>query len=539
MSYIPTLERQIVVYPTRIVKTRGSVVNPEVLLLARQPLPSLTEQLYTRLEKSGEENPYMVLDYGREMHGSLRLVTARINNGLKNKKMRLTFGESVSEVLSVLGEQGACNDHSLRDVALDVPFLSACDYAKTGFRFVRIELLEEGYIDLSAAVAIAKTSIAEQKGYLRTSNPRLNEILDTAIYTCYLNMQDGVIWDGIKRDRLVWSGDLNSEFSTLLYTYGTVENLRNSLDFLRDTTPEHKWMNTMPPYSAWWIINHCLYYRFSGDAAYFAENISRINSILKDIDGYIDEDHTNRVHFLDWPTRDTPDAYPGEMLVMYLAAKNALDSRADGVDVPVATSIVEKLKKYLSVPVQMKQTAAFQLFCGGTLPKDQVRAQLEEGGARGFSTFMSYFLLKGLSAAGSKKALSLATAYYGAMLDRGATTFWEDFDMDWLEGSGRIDEAPKAGEKDLHADYGKYCYVGLRHSLCHGWSSGVVGWAFEELLGLQILEAGYKRISVHPDLSELDWIEATIPTPRGDLFIRAARGEELQIALPDGVEMAE
>ena len=32
------------------------------------------------------------------------------------------------------------------------------------------------------------------------------------------------------------------------------------------------------------------------------------------------------------------------------------------------------------------------------------------------------------------------------MLDRGATTFWEDFDLEWLDGSGRIDELPKEGQ---------------------------------------------------------------------------------------------
>ena len=57
------------------------------------------------------------------------------------------------------------------------------------------------------------------------------------------------------------------------------------------------------------------------------------------------------------------------------------------------------------------------------------------------------------------------------MLSRGATTFWEDFDISWLDGSGRIDEIPDPEKKDLHADYGRFCYKGLRHSLCHGWSA--------------------------------------------------------------------
>lgn len=546
MYYIPTTERHALLFPTRVVKTAGNVQNAETLLSKRPPIPSQMEKIYARIEKTGEENPYIVLDFGKEIHGSLHIVTARFDRGCKNHKIRLVFGESVSEALSNIGKKGASNDHVQRDFEINLAFLSGADYGVTGFRFVKIELLEEGYIEISAAVAVSKTADFDQKGYVRTSNEKLNEILDTAIYTCYLNMQDGVIWDGIKRDRLVWSGDLNSEFSTLLYTYGGVENLRNSLDYLRDSTGENEWMNTIPSYSAWWIINQCLYYRIWGDKAYFLENVSRINSILRNLDLCIDADgadfdrigvKAHMPYFLDWPTRDTDDAEPGSMLIMYLAAKSALESNAEGVDTKAASSLVEKLKRYLSAPVSMKQTVAIQAYCGGDADRKSVREKLEEGRAAGFSTFMSYFLLKGLSIAGSKMAVELACEYYGAMLSRGATTFWEDFDMDWLEGSGRIDEEPKAGERDLHADYGKYCYIGLRHSFCHGWSSGVVGWAFEELLGLKILEAGYRKISINPDFTEIDWIEAKIPTPMGEITVCAKRGEKPQITLPDGVEL--
>jgi hypothetical protein len=66
------------------------------------------------------------------------------------------------------------------------------------------------------------------------------------------------------------------------------------------------------------------------------------------------------------------------------------------------------------------------------------------------------------------------------MLDVGATSFWEDFDIEWTRGSSRIDEPPREGEKDIHGDYGAFCYVGFRHSLCHGWSAGVIGFMKEE-----------------------------------------------------------
>lgn len=44
------------------------------------------------------------------------------------------------------------------------------------------------------------------------------------------------------------------------------------------------------------------------------------------------------------------------------------------------------------------------------------------------------------------------------MPDKGATTFWEDFDIGWVKGTGRIDEFPPKGEEDIHGDRGDYCY---------------------------------------------------------------------------------
>ena len=65
------------------------------------------------------------------------------------------------------------------------------------------------------------------------------------------------------------------------------------------------------------------------------------------------------------------------------------------------------------------------------------------------------------------------------MLSIGATTFFEDFDVEWLENSSRIDRLPKKNQKDIHGDFGKHCYVGFRHSFCHGWSSGVIRFIFD------------------------------------------------------------
>ena len=72
-----------------------------------------------------------------------------------------------------------------------------------------------------------------------------------------------------------------------------------------------------------------------------------------------------------------------------------------------------------------------------------------------------------------KTSLALAEAVSNA---RGASGFEDEVIAairPYVEGSGRIDEIDPS-KKDLHGDYGKYCYLGFRHSLCHGWSAGVI-----------------------------------------------------------------
>ena len=109
----------------------------------------------------------------------------------------------------------------------------------------------------------------------------------------------------------------------------------------------------------------------------------------------------------------------------------------------------------------------------GTI-SDEDYAKIIEGGAYGMSTFMSYYILKAIASRDVKKAFEIMKEYYGAMLDVGATTFFEDFDMEWTKNCSRIDKFPKKNQDDIHGDFGKHCYVGFRHSLCHGWSSGVI-----------------------------------------------------------------
>lgn len=110
------------------------------------------------------------------------------------------------------------------------------------------------------------------------------------------------------------------------------------------------------------------------------------------------------------------------------------------------------------------------------------------------------------------------------MLDRGATTFWEDFNIDWMENSGRIDEPVPDGKRDIHGDFGAYCYLGFRHSLCHGWASGPVPYLAQTVLGVKVTSPGTRSVDIVPHLGRLDYVKGSYPTPHGDIRISHVRG---------------
>lgn len=105
----------------------------------------------------------------------------------------------------------------------------------------------------------------------------------TVAYTFHLNMQE-YIWDGIKRDRLVWIGDLHPEVMTVNTVFGFNEVIPKRLDLIRDTTPVPQWMNGISSYSIWLLLIHRDWYYYQGDHVYLIqknENLKGINTGLQ------------------------------------------------------------------------------------------------------------------------------------------------------------------------------------------------------------------------------------------------------------------
>jgi hypothetical protein len=384
-------------------------------------------------------------------------------------------------------------------------------------------------------------------GSFESNDSLLNNIWKTGAYTVHLNMQ-GFLWDGIKRDRLVWIGDTHPEVMTINSVFGYNEVVPKSLDLIRDITPLPNWMNGISSYSMWWVLGHYEWYKYHGNLGYLNEQKQYIRALLSHLCTMVDDngnEHLNGNRFLDWPSsEDTLAVNAGyHALLKITLEKGAEMCRVLGEEqtAQLCMRTVRRMLKVQPFPGKSKQAAAL-LCLADILPEGRASELLLKGGSKNFSTFYGYYMLQALAKGGEyEKSMNIIREYWGGMLALGATTFWEDFNLEWVDNVGRIDELPAESKKDIHADYGDYCYKGLRHSFCHGWASGPTAWLTEHVLGFQVIEPGCKKISIKPNLGDLKWVRGSLPTPYGIVEVEHRLNEKGEVVsrvnAPEEVEI--
>ncbi len=511
----------------------ASMENEEVLLHNDYGQAVLNGVGYCRM-KNGRGMNSILLDFGREIQGGLQIVTGQSPS--RTMKVRIRLGESVSEAMSETGgESGATNDHAMRDFVAELPWLGVAEAGGSGFRFARIDVLgEETELVLQEVRAAFKRRDIPYLGSFECSDSRLNDIWMTGAYTVHLNMQN-YLWDGIKRDRLVWTGDINPEVLTVAAVFGADEVVGKSLDLSKECYPPTEWMCGISSYSIWWMITHHQWYMYTGDRAYLDEQKEYTEALLENLLKYAEGgSETLPARFLDWPSSENAKGIDSGLQALLAMGLDCGSSLALIWENPTLAEKCSEAASALKARPRdfggSKQAAALNVLAGMADPSEAAKGTILPGGAKGFSTFYGYYMLEALALSGNyEEAVELISRYWGAMLDLGATTFWEDFDIDWMENAGRIDEFVPAGKVDVHASYGDYCYKGLRHSLCHGWASGPTVWLSSHVLGVKILEPGCRKVAIEPHLCGLEWVRGTFPTPFGVIEISHRAGPDGKI----------
>ncbi len=525
--------------PVRLVTEEGKVEGKERLLSADTWQPYINRQTKHALLSPGS---MLLFDFGCELAGGILLTTG--GGGTELFRLRVVFGESVSEAL---GEPN--NDHAIHDTVLDLPPMGTVEFGNTAFRFLKLEVPADAPkpVPLQSVMAVSVMSDLEFTGSFESSDPLLNRIWQVGARTLHLNTGE-FIYDGAKRDRLVWMGDLHPEISTACRLWSDWGMVRRSLDFCRDHTPPGEWINGISSYTLWWIICQHDFHRYAGDLAYLKEQRDFLARILEELTPCVGGDGCEAMpghRFLDWPSSGNDAAvHVGLQALLFQAMTAAAEiARRIGDDTlrERAGELARRLGGYPIRPAGgHKQSAALLALSGLADPATINMGILSDRPFEGLSTFFGYYVLQARALAGDYSgATDVIRRYWGGMLEMGATSFWEDFDLAWCDNAFSIDSLPVAGKRDIHADFGNYCYKSLRHSLCHGWASGPTAWMSEHLLGVTPVEPGFRRVRIEPRLPKLDFARGTVSTPHGLITVEAERvaGKTVcRYELPDGVE---
>lgn len=523
--------------PQRIVWMSDSsgklITNPQLLLQQGIGQTFMENRTVCKIINKGNTVSGLVLDFGKEIQGGIQITLSQSNR--VTPRVRLRFGESVSETMSdVIGdgttgkEGGATNHHSLRDFMVQIPGLGSQEVGREGFRFLRIDLADtNASIAIKEIRAVATMRDIPYLGSFKCNDELLNKIWMTGAYTVHLNMQD-YLWDGIKRDRLVWIGDMHPETMTISNVFGNNPVVPKSLDFVRDHTPLPAWMNGIPSYSMWWIIMQHDWYYFHGDKNYLMQQKSYLLPLLDALLSKVGADgneNLNGFRFLDWPSSENkPGVHAGLQALMVIAFdKGAELCKIMGEPKLAAlySSKANQMRQHAPDPNSSKQAACLMALAGMIPAEKANREVIDVGGVKKFSTYFGYYMLQAQAKAGAyETAINNIRQYWGGMLKLGATTFWEDFDLEEAANAAPIDNIVPADKLDYHRNTGAYCYIGLRRSLCHGWASGPTSWLTENVLGIHVTAPGCKTIKIEPHLGDLAWAEGTFPTPYGIVKVK-------------------
>jgi hypothetical protein len=395
-------------------------------------------------------------------------------------------------------------------------------------------------------------------GTFDCSDPVLTRIWYVGAYTAHLCMQEQ-IWDAPKRDRGCWIGDMTWTGESINVVFADRFLMERSIKQERDGVqgghpagelPASD-INGVPGYSAAWLSLLAEYHRHAGAREFLTRQHKNIVTLLQFQQTNFDEhDLFVNAHkglpFCDWVSgfvQDNPQDWATTQLyiihgirqAVYLlrelgdetnaakfeawANKLTAVARAKFVDPATQTyggSLQENVMAVLSDTATAGQCAeiyARVLRAGSpawTVKRDQ--ASLEDNVV--MTPYYGGFVLQTLGKLDRHQdALDLIRRYWGDMLRRGATTWWEKFDPSWPEDCkwalDRMD-----------------CL-----SLCHGWSSGPTAYLTENVLGVRPTGAGFSTVKICPELGDLTWAEGDVPTPGGLIHVRVERKHDRLTAL--------
>ncbi|NQX29218.1 hypothetical protein HQQ81_17880 [Microbacteriaceae bacterium VKM Ac-2854] len=384
---------------------------------------------------------------------------------------------------------------------------------RLGFRYLRIA-------GASSVRVEANIRPVPSAGVFLCSDDELNRIWAVAAYTIRLCLQ-GLVLDGVKRDRMPWIGDQALNTLSNAYAVGDGGIVRDGLVALG--RPDG-YVNGIADYSLWWLIGRGLHRRYFGGSV--------PDTVLTELLRECGDDGVFRPRgagfggiegsvLIDWGVRIEPDRdLTALQLLCYWALREAGSPVADVLRRTLYDRAWDASagawREYLDDSPSDDPYPNLLAVLSGIGHGDGAVAAIRNGAVR--TPWMAAFAVRALAAAGHpEEAVERMRARWAPLLAAGATTFWEDFTA---EG-----ESP-------YEMYGRP----FGKSLAHAWGAGPAAILPETVLGIRPESDGWATFSVAPRLGALRWASAVVPIPHGDIVVEAAGGS-VTVELPGGTRL--
>ncbi len=434
-------------------------------------------------------------------------------------------------------------------------------YASVGMYRVRIENNGAKTVTMSDIHAISTHYPDKDESFLVTSDERINKLYAVGKHTLQICRQTLHLDSPKHCEPLICPGDYMIESLMAYMTFGDGRLTRFDIVRIADIIRKQDGLMFHPTYSMFWLQMLYDYYIFTADRSILSECDDAIEILMKRFHSYIGDngllEKSPSYMFVDWIGVDgyslhhPPKALGQTVLCacyhnglqlcekIYRELGNAAlaklyAERAKALKTAIYTHLYvhEKglFKDGLNTPNEIpegewlppntdkiyfsKQTnilaVLYDLCENETHEKDILNRIIRDNTLPDFQPYFAHFLLDAVV----------------------KTDTFEKYGMDiisrWFP---MIEDSPK-GLAEGWISPPNYIFD---HS--HAWGGTPVYQLPRNLLGLTIIEPGFKKIVLNPQLFGLEYADVQIPTPYGTLRVIQKKGEAPIIFVPDGIEL--
>ncbi len=498
---------------------------------------------------AGVANECVVIDFGREVTGHLRL---DLEGARAGQALDVGYDET-------LGANGWPNPrrtyvHFTDRYSLAEGQREVAVFGGRGFRYVLVDAAAGlGGVTITGARVEERTYPVAREGTFRSSDPELERLYRTGLLTTRLCMLDTFV-DCPGRERVLWM-DMAVEAQCALYGFGDTGLWRRCLFMFAQNVsrlPEVAgavkgfvpcdYDPMLVSYTLYYAMSVCDYFAATGDAAACR---ALYPTVLKQLEvvgrfttpaGLVNEKWPGWGTFLDWSAMDFGGVSSCNNAIWIrahrkaarLAAALGMADDAKRLDRKTAELAGEYLRAFRPDPGGLVIDALYDGRDSG------VRSQL--------ASVMAVWA--GIVTGEDARALLLKVMDPAALLPRtrGDLRLAKDFKPQTggvvpigTPGSGwlMVEALFENGLEDrglayLKANWGTLAPTGTyaehfvadgNTSFCHGWGAGPVAQLPAYVLGVRPVGAGWREVEIAPRRCGLAWAEGTVPTPFGDVRV--------------------